>query len=172
MSINLGTEENPLIAYVAVSGGFVDAIVRAPTVAAFEAAAKAAEMLYEITETITDPDTGETTEQGTGEWAISPGVHFDHLGPVVITPGTYDADGNEVTAPVMDTRHHVNIRLGPPATERVDEQGNLKWHKWALAWTQNGLPDAQINANETAVVYLDVALIDPETISTPSRVWL
>lgn len=172
MSVNLGTDENPLIAFVAVSGGYVDAVVRATDLAAFEAAAKVAELLYEITETVTDPDTGETTQQGTGEWAVAKGVNIDHIGPVEITPGTYDADGNEITAPVMDTRHHVNVRLGPPATDRVDAQGNLKWHKWALAWTQTGTDDTQVNASEQAKVLMDVALIDPETINTPSRAWL
>lgn len=157
MSVNLGTEENPLIAFVAVSGGYVDAVVRATDLAAFEAAAKVAELLY---------------QDNSGEWVAARGLNIDHIGPVEITPGTYDADGNEITVPVMDTRHHVNIRLGPPATERVDEQGNLKWHKWALAWTQNGTDDTQVNAAEQAKVLMDVALIDPDTINTPSRVWL
>ena len=62
MSINLGTEENPLIAFVAVSGGYVDAVVRATDLAAFEAAAKVAELLYEVMETVTggaDPADGQ-----------------------------------------------------------------------------------------------------------------
>lgn len=171
MAINLGTEENPLMAYVAMSGGYIDAVVRAADLTAFENAAKAAELLYELTETVLDPDTGEQVVQGTGEWAVAKGVSIDHIGPIIITPGTYDEAGNVLTAPVLDTRHHANIRLGPPATERVDQDGNLKWHKWALAWTTNGTPDTQINSNENAMVFMNVALIDPETINTPSRIF-
>ena len=172
MAYNIGTEENPVMVFVAVPGGFVDAIVRAADRATFDAAAKAAGLMYEITEMITDPETGETTEQGTGEWAIARGVEISPLGPVTITPGTYDAEGNEITPPVVDARHHANIRLMPPASERLDEQGNLRWHAWARTWTENGAPDPQVNASETARVFMDVALIDPDTISTPSRVWL
>lgn len=157
MSVNLGTEQNPLIAFVAVSGGYVDAVVRATDLAAFEAAAKVAELLY---------------QDDSGEWVAAKGVNIDHIGPVEITPGTYDAEGNEITAPVMDNRHHVNVRLGPPATERVDAQGALKWHKWALAWTQTGADDTQVNASEQAKVLMDVALIDPDSITSPSRVFL
>lgn len=172
MSVNLGTDENPLIAYVAVSGGFVDAQVRATDLAAFEAAAKLAGLLYEVTETVTDPETGEATEQGTGVWVPARGVHIDHLGPVVISPGTYAEDGTEIVPPGIDTRHHANIRLSPPATTNTDENGRLLWHKWALEWTQNGTPDPQVNATEKARVLMDVALIDPETISSPARMWL
>lgn len=34
----------------------------------------------------------------------------DEVGPVEIVPGTYDEDGNELTAPVYDTSHHVNLQ--------------------------------------------------------------
>lgn len=172
MPHNLGTEDNPVPVFVRVSGGFVDAIVRAPDLATFEAAAKTAELMVEITETVTDEETGETTIQGTGEWRLSKGVHFDHLGPVILTPGTYDEDGNEITAPTFDTRHHVNIRMASPSTEMRDSEGVLKWHKWAIQWTQNGTPDANTNASEQAKVLMNVALIDPDSISSPSRVWL
>ena len=172
MSINLGTDENPQIAYVSLNGGFVDAQVRATDYDTLIAAAKVAELMYEIMETVTDPDTGETTEQGTGEWALARGVSMDHVGSIVITPATYDADGNELTPAVLDTRHHCNIRLASPATEQVDENGDLKWHKWALNWTQSGIDDTQVNASEEAKVLMGVALINPETINSPSRVWL
>jgi hypothetical protein len=172
MSYNLGTEENPILVLVNFSGGMLDAVVRATDEATFEAAARWAELKYEVTETVTDPETGETTTQGTGEWATAKGVHIDHLGPVVITPGTYDAEGNELTAPVVDTRHHVNIRLTEPALSRVDDYGVIKWEKWAMAWSLGGEDDTQINAQEVGKVMQGVSLIDPDTIATPSRVWL
>lgn len=33
----------------------------------------------------------------------------DEVGPVVTVPGTYDEDGSELTAPVVDSGHHVNL---------------------------------------------------------------
>jgi len=172
MSHNLGTEENPILVLVHYSGGMLDAVVRATDEATFEAAARWAELKYEVTETVTDPETGETTEQGTGEWATAKGVHISPLGPVVITPGTYDEDGTELTAPVMDNRYHVNIRLTDPALSRVDEYGVLKWEKWAMAWSLGGADDMQINANEVGKVMQGVSLIDPDTIASPALVWL
>ena len=172
MSYNLGTEEDPILVLANFSGGILDAVVRATDEATFEAAARWAELKYEVTETVTDPDTGETTEQGAGEWATAKGVHINPLGPVVITPGTYDEDGTELTAPVVDTRHHVNIRLTDPALSRVDEYGVLKWEKWAMAWSLGGADDTQVNADEVGKVMQGVSLIDPDTIASPSRVWL
>jgi len=167
MSILINDQE----AFVSLTGGMVDAIVRAPDRETFLEVARTVELYYEVMETVTDPDTGETSQVGTGEWQVGKGINIDHLGSVVITPGTYDEDGNELTAPVMDNRHHVNIRLAPPATEKLDDNGNPKWHGWAVAWTQNGQPDPDVNATEEARVYNQVALIDPDSINTPTRVW-
>lgn len=157
MSTNIGTEENPVMVFVRYAGGMLDATVRAPDRATFEAAAKTAELLVEV-----EP----------GVWVNSIGVHFDHLGPVTIKPGTYAADGSVITAAVVDARHHVNIRMAPPSTLRVDENGKLKWHNWALAWTATGEPDQDQNASEDGRVLMGVSLIDPDSISSPSRVWL
>ena len=172
MSYNLGTEENPIPVLVNLSGGMLDAVVRATDEATFEAAARWAELKYEVTETVTDLETGETATQGTGEWATAKGVHINHLGPAVITPGTYDEDGTELPAPVMDNRHHVNIRLTDPALSRVDDYGVIKWEKWAMAWSFGGEDDTQINAQEVGKVMQGVSLIDPDTIASPTRVWL
>jgi hypothetical protein len=32
-----------------------------------------------------------------------------HLGNIVLQEGTYDADGNEITAPVVSDNHHVDV---------------------------------------------------------------
>ena len=172
MSINIGTDEDPIVILVTVSGGILDAVVRAADEATFEAAARWAELRYEVTETITDPETGETTVQGTGEWATSKGVHLDHIGPVMVKAGTYDEDGNQLTAPIFDNRHHVNIRVTEPALSMVDEYGVTKWQKWAMAWSMSGTPDTHRNSQENALVLQGVSLIDAETIRSPSRVWL
>ena len=39
----------------------------------------------------------------------------DEVGPVETTPGTYDEEGNQLTAPVLDMSHHVNLRGEHPA---------------------------------------------------------
>lgn len=170
--INLGTEQAPAWVNLAVSGAFVDAIVRAPDEAALLAAALAAGLRYEITAEIVDEETGETSARGTGDFAWAAGVSVDVIGAVTLSAGTYDDDGEEITAPVVDQRYHVNIRLAPPAVERLDEDGTPKWHRWALAWSQYGEADTQINAAESALVFMGVALIDPDTIRVPVRTWL
>ena len=66
MPYNIGTEENPQEVWVTAGGGMVDAIVRATDYDTFIAAAKAVGLMYELTETVVDEVTGESTEQGTG----------------------------------------------------------------------------------------------------------
>ena len=34
---------------------------------------------------------------------------IDEVGAIEIVPGTYNEDGNELTAPAYDTNHHVNL---------------------------------------------------------------
>lgn len=154
MSILLNNQE----VFVAYSGGVVDAIVRAPNKETFEAVARSVDLYYEV-------------DSKTGEWKLGRGVNIDHLGPVIITPATYDNEGNMLSSSVFDNRHHVNIRLVPPATSRLTANGNPKWHQWAIAWTQNGTLDPDINNNENAILFNQVALIDPDSISTPLRIW-
>lgn len=159
MSLNIGTDAEPVLVFVRMTGGMLDAIVRATDASTFEAAARWAELKYEITETVTDPETGETSEDGTGEWVVSPGVNIDVIGPVQV-------------GETWDNRYHVNIRIADPALSKVDEYGVLKWEKWAMAWTMGGEDDEQINRAEVGKVLYGVSLIDPDTISSPSRVWL
>jgi hypothetical protein len=159
--------------YVTASGSQIDAILRCPDRATFDAVALLVGLTYEETQTVViDEETGETEEQKTGNILVAKGLEIDHLGPVTITPGIYDDEGNPITAPVTDPRHHVNFRLTPPASEQLDENGNPRWHEWALAWSLNGTDDPTINAAEQAKVLHDIALIDPLSIKTPSRVFL
>ena len=39
---------------------------------------------------------------------------IDEIGAVETLPGTYDKDGNEITPPTYDNRHHVNFLGEPP----------------------------------------------------------
>lgn len=172
MAHNLGTEESPIPVFVAVNGGMVDAIVRCPSREVFDTVAEMVGLRYELTETVIDEETGEESQVGTGEFRYAPGIDVDHLGPVTITPGTYDADGAEITPPVVDARHHVNFRMGEPAVSRLDEHGDPIWWQWALAWTVEGVNDDHPNSAEVAKTLYDVTLIDPDTIRSPARVFL
>lgn len=167
MSINIGTEDTPVMVNVALSGGMVDAYVRCADEDTFLQAALVAGLMYEITETLVDEE-GNEFQHGTGEYKVAKGVEIYHIGPVVITPAVMDEAGNVVTPAVMDTRHHVNFRMGEPAISRTDADG-LLWHKWATYWTAQGTDDTQINSAEEGKVLLGVSLIDPGTISSKAR---
>ena len=48
------------------------------------------------------------------------------LGNIVITPGEYDSDGNELVAPILSDKYHVDVLWkglqGAPIVEIVDEE--------------------------------------------------
>lgn len=171
MSYNIGTDDIPILVFISNSGGRLDASLRCTNRAAFDAAAKHAGLLYEVTETTVDEE-GVSTEVGTGEFALSKGVYIDHIGPVVLALATHDSEGAVVTSATYDNRHHVNFRLTGPALTGVDQYGVFNWHKWSMAWTVGGVLDTETNKSEVAVSLYEVSLIDPATISTPKRVWL
>ena len=83
------------------------------------------------------------------------GANIDVLGPVELTPAT------ESSPAEYDSRYHVNLRMA----ER------LNWQPLALAWSIQGTPETP-NAEEEARRLNRIALIDPDTIKTPARVWL
>ena len=39
---------------------------------------------------------------------------IDAVGSIETTPGTYDEEGNELTAPVFDMGHHINLQGAHP----------------------------------------------------------
>lgn len=92
-------------------------------------------------------------------------VTITELGPYVITPGTYDDEGREVSAPVLDNRHHVNLWLGPTVVARN------QWQAWLLQWMANG-DEAQQNKHEDAIKFQGIELIDPATVETRANVLL
>lgn len=146
--------------FVRETGGMIEAVVRAATREAWVAAALQAGLLIQD-----DPDDPGTIRPGRG-------VNISEIGPMELEPAVLDSEGNVTTAAAMDERWHVNVRLSGYALEDVDEEtGRLRWHLMALAWTYDGVPDPVRNANEEARVLMDVALIDPDTIASPSRVF-
>ncbi len=152
----LDKQGNEVEVFVAFNGGFLDLQVRADTKADFEAAAEAENLLVRDDEDNLVP---------------APGVNIDVLGPVVITAAVLDDEGNVVTPAVLDNRHHVNLRITAPALTNTDADGYENWKLTAIKWTENGEPDTEINAEESALKLANVALIDPATIKSPARVW-
>jgi len=162
MAITIQDENGEDVEVFLTYNGFVDAIVRAETQADFEAAGVQFGIYREETD----------EEANTTYLTTNPGVNVSVLGPVVITEGTYDEEGNEVTAPVMDERYHVNLRIAGEALKVIDENGLPRWKNMGIAWTALGVDDANPNKNESAKVLQKVSLIDPDTIGTPKRIWL
>ena len=153
---------NDVPVFLGVSGGMVDAVIRAANREAFRQAALSVRILVQQD----DPEDDTTIRPGQG-------VTVDEIGPVTLTPAVIDEDGNVTTPAVMDDRWHVNVRLTGYALDDIGpDTGVLRWHLWGLAWSKDGAPDPQLNAAEEARVLYDVALIDPDTIASPSRVFL
>jgi len=163
----LGTFIDDTRVYVTLEGGRLWAMVRATDKATFDQ--KALEVGLKV---YTNPAQPEILDEegnvlfpaveASGPLIPAPNVTITEMGPHVLVPGVYDEDGNEVTAPVLDNRYHVNFWLGPNLVER-----NL-WKQWALAWTTNGYPVIP-NNHEEAVEFQGIELIDPVTVTTPAN---
>lgn len=96
------------------------------------------------------------------------GVNIDHIGPVTVTPGTYSEDGmTMLTPPVMDDRHHVNLRITEPALSAVDAEGRNKVDALVALWAA-GKP-AETNAGETATKVGGIEWV--RDVASPSRTW-
>jgi hypothetical protein len=113
----------------------------------------------------TDPETGEVVTPevaASGLLVSAPGITIAEIGSVGLVPGVYDSDGNETTAPILDTAHHVNFWLSPVVVARGE------WMQWATLWTYSG--DAIVpNKVEDGTALRGFALIDPATTSSPSN---
>jgi len=83
--------------------------------------------------------------------------------PIVLTPGEYDEEGNQLSPPVHDARYHANFWLNSHAANRG------AWKQWAVAWSTQGEPGAA-NAGESSLALNGIELIDPDSVSSPSNV--
>lgn len=158
--------------YASQSGGYVDTCIRATDRDTWIQAALSQALLYRDPITETDPDTGEEIIVGYGdEIHASKGANITEIGPVELTPAVLDAEGNVTTPAVMDTRHHLNLRIAEPLLSKGDENGYPLWQKTALLWMQYGQPVTP-NNEERAKAVTGVEMIDPDSIKQPDRVWL
>lgn len=132
----------PVEVFVRIADGYVDVMCRAAYKSAWTAAATANKLLD-------------------AEGNPVPGVSIDEIGDMIVTPATYDEEGNEITPAEFDNRFHVNFRIAE----------HLNWQPIALAWMEHGNDDAAPNKDEETRTLAKVSLIDPDTVKTPARVW-
>lgn len=172
MSITIeDLEGNSHEVYVAMEGGRVAAMIRCPTKEIFDATALSVGLLEYTNPAIPEvlDEEGNIVKEAveaSGPLIPSFGVTISRIGSLILIPGEYDSEGNEVVPPVKDDRYHVNFWLDPQVASRG------LWKKWAIQWTLNGTPVADTNANESAKELNSVELIDPATVSSPSNVML
>ena len=163
-----GTYVDGTRVYVSIEGGRLWAMVRATDKDTFDT--KALEVGLKVYQNpavpaVIDPETEEVITPAvpaSGPLIPAPGVTITEMGPHVLIPGTYDEDGNELTPPTLDNRHHVNFWLNPALVERG------LWKQWALAWTANGSAVVP-NNNEEAIAFQGIELIDPQTVTSPAN---
>jgi hypothetical protein len=152
-------------AFVTFDGPHLRAMVRATDKATFDA--QAFEVGLKVHKNpaqpaVIDPETDEVIREAvpaSGPLIPAKGVTIAELGPRIITPGTYDDEGNEITPPVIDPRFHANFWLH-------EARGN--WESWALMWSAYGEP-GDSNKNESSLLLRGVELVDPDTINTPDN---
>jgi len=104
---------------------------------------------------------------------VAGGVDIDRIGSIVTTPGTYDEDGNQLTAPVIDNNYHVNVRLhGFMFNADTKHNGENRYSKSDFAKRMMAGNKRSFGKRPTKSYKLGaVELIDPNTLQTPSRVW-
>jgi hypothetical protein len=100
-----------------------------------------------------------------GPLISAPDVTIAEIGSHVLTAGVYDAEGNETTAPVLDTRYHANFWLGPAMVARGE------WMQWATLWTHYGSAIVA-NAQEDGTAMRGIEWIDPATVACAANVLL
>lgn len=111
------------------------------------------------------------TEQGwlvehEGNLVPAEHVRVDELGPVVVTPGTYDEEGVEITPPVMDNWHHVNFRVIAPPPPDQPQAFAAHFAEGREVTTEE---DVRAIEGDTGSGVLQV--LYPEDIETPIRIW-
>ena len=153
--------------YAVMDRGNLWCMVRATDKATFDA--QALEVKLKV---YTNPAQAEVLDEAgnvvtaavpaSGPLISAPDVTIAELGSHVLTAGVYDAEGNETTAPVLDTRYHVNFWLGPEMVARGE------WMQWATLWTHYG-STIVANAQEDGTAMRGVELIDPATVAHPAN---
>ena len=97
-------------------------------------------------------------------------VRVDELGPVVVTPGVYDPETmEEVTPPVMDDWHHVNLRV---VEIQLDENGDVMTpFADVFADGRAVVTEQDVRAIEAGEAGSTIQVLMPVDIETPIRIW-
>ena len=156
--------------YARLLGGVLYCMVRAVDEATFNAVGLEVGLLsYEnpAQPEVLDEEGNVVTEAVEASGAIVPsaGNTVTRLGPHIVTPGTYDDEGNVITPPVIDNRYHVNFWLGASVAARNT------WEPWILEWMASDL-EGTPNKDESSLAMNGIELIDPLTVVSPSNVLL
>lgn len=154
-----------------VLGGQIDLLVRSDSLEDLESDMLLVGLSYTVTEEVFDEETGLTTLLDTGETRLSKGVTVDILEGIEVKPAVYSGE-TLVEEAVVDPRVYANIRIRPPSSLVVDEEGNNIVHGWIEDWFQYGSPDYDQNKNEEGSVMFKTTLLKQESIRTPKRVFL
>ena len=98
----------------------------------------------------------------------APHVRIDEIGPVVVIPGVYE-DGVEVTPPVMDNWHHVNLRV---VENQLAENGiTPEPFEDLFAEGRAVVTEQDVRAIEAGDAGSTIQVLYPEDIETPIRIW-
>lgn len=154
--MDIGTEENPIMVPARRDGGRILLMARASDKWEIDAALAA----FDLTVSVDD------------ESRPAAGVQIDMVGQVELTPAVFDGVGDIVAPAVVDDWVHCNILIAEPALSALNDDGKLKWVTFLRHWAENANAARKRNADEEGTVLLDVTLIDPDTIRSPSRVFL
>jgi len=119
-----------------------------------------------------DQDTGELiTEEASeivvlSEWVEDVrGANFFDV-PVELVPAVLDAEGEVITPAVLDAACNVNLRIGAPLVDRMEESGWFLWELLLLEWTGIGT-ESTVNGKVPGVVVSGVSLVDLSKVETP-----
>ena len=157
--------------YAKLDRGNLWCMVRAVDKATFDAQALAVGLTTytnPAVDAVTDPDTGVIVTpaiEPSGPVVPARGVTITEIGSHVLTPATYDEEGNVLTPAVLDNRYHVNFWL---------DAGTVAlgaWMKWATQWTYYGAA-IEPNNMEDGTDLQGIELIDPQTVAKAVNVLL
>lgn len=159
-----GPQDGAIPAYVSIRGGVLHAMIRATDKATFRQQALTVGLMVQLG-TVGEADYAVRYHRNVTVAEEQPDRADPRSAPmprIMLTAGTYDDEGNELTAPVFDTRYHANFWLNPEATAAG------AWKQWAIAWSQQGTPGTP-NAEESSLALNGIELIDPDSIRSPSN---
>ena len=157
--------------YATLDRGNLWCMIRAMDKATFDAQALAVGLTAytnPAVPAVTDPETGEVVTpaiEASGPVVPTRGVTITEIGTHVLTPATYDEEGNVLTPAVLDNRYHVNFWL---------DAGTVAlgaWMKWATLWTYYGAA-IEPNREEDGTDLQGIELIDPQTVKQAVNVLL